>query len=327
MGDPFAYSKAPLKRVKCMQFGVFSPDELRSMSVTQQTIVSNKRVDAGITRIEGVINGQPMYGGIKDPRLGPNAKGDKCKSCEGDRHTCPGHFGHIELARPMFHIGFITECLKILKCVCFYCARLLAGEDDEKLKQKMRIKDGKRRLKAVHDICRGKKKCEASSPGADELDENNEAKKFISGTQACGRTQPSYRTNGPYAITVEYPKDCADDDVLDGGDRKQNLSARRVHDIFQRISDKDCVTMGLNPRWARPDWMVLTVFPVPPPHVRPSVALDASSTGEDDLTFHLAAIVKVSLRHDQIALRCIEEVVGTRMAGVAWVGCRFAAGF
>lgn len=35
--------------------------------------------------------------------------------------------------------------------------------------------------------------------------------------------------------------------------------------------------MGFNPKYAHPAWMVLTVLPVPPPAVRPSVQMDSSS--------------------------------------------------
>jgi DNA-directed RNA polymerase II subunit RPB1 len=40
---------------------------------------------------------------------------------------CCGHFGHIELAKPVFQIGFITKVIKILRCVCFYCSKLLVS--------------------------------------------------------------------------------------------------------------------------------------------------------------------------------------------------------
>lgn len=40
---------------------------------------------------------------------------------------CCGHFGHIELAKPVFHIGFISKAIKILRCVCFYCSKLLVS--------------------------------------------------------------------------------------------------------------------------------------------------------------------------------------------------------
>lgn len=43
----------------------------------------------------------------------------------GNMTECPGHFGHIELAKPVFHVGFITKIMKVLRCVCFFCSKLL----------------------------------------------------------------------------------------------------------------------------------------------------------------------------------------------------------
>lgn len=60
-----------------------------------------------------------------DPRQGVIDRTSRCQTCAGNMTSCPGHFGHIELARPVFHIGFLTKSVKILRCVCFYCSRLL----------------------------------------------------------------------------------------------------------------------------------------------------------------------------------------------------------
>ena len=60
-----------------------------------------------------------------DPRMGTIDKTMKCQTCAGSMAECPGHFGHIELAKPMFHIGFIGAMMKILKCVCFHCSKVL----------------------------------------------------------------------------------------------------------------------------------------------------------------------------------------------------------
>lgn len=38
---------------------------------------------------------------------------------------CPGHFGHIELARPVYHVGLIDAVRQVLKVVCFNCSRLM----------------------------------------------------------------------------------------------------------------------------------------------------------------------------------------------------------
>jgi len=49
----------------------------------------------------------------------------RCQTCAGNMTDCPGHFGHVELAKPVFHVGFLVKTVKILRCVCFYCSRLL----------------------------------------------------------------------------------------------------------------------------------------------------------------------------------------------------------
>lgn len=42
----------------------------RQYSVTQALTVNNRKIPAGITRYETSINGQPVYGGANDPRMG-----------------------------------------------------------------------------------------------------------------------------------------------------------------------------------------------------------------------------------------------------------------
>ena len=62
--------------------------------------------------------------------------------------------------------------------------------------------------------------------------------------------------------------------------------------IFKKISDEDCIALGMNPQFSRPDWMILTILPVPPPPVRPSIMMDSMLRSEDDLTFKLADILR-----------------------------------
>ena len=44
-------------------------------------------------------------GGLNDPRMGTTDRNFKCQTCGEGMSECPGHFGHIELARPVFHPG------------------------------------------------------------------------------------------------------------------------------------------------------------------------------------------------------------------------------
>ena len=59
----------------------------------------------------------------------------------------------------------------------------------------------------------------------------------------------------------------------DSQDKKIVLTAERVLEVFRNISDEDCVILGMDPKFARPDWMIVTVLPVPPLPVRPAVVM------------------------------------------------------
>lgn len=63
----------------------------------------------------------------------------------------------------------------------------------------------------------------------------------------------------------------------DSQEKKIPLTAERVHEIFKRISDEECEILGMNPKHARPDWMIVTVLPVPPLAVRPSIVVSSGS--------------------------------------------------
>lgn len=80
--------------------------------------------EGGIKYSETTEGGRPKLGGLMDPRQGVIDRTSRCQTCAGSMSECPGHFGHIELAKPVFHIGFLTKTIKLLRCVCFYCSKL-----------------------------------------------------------------------------------------------------------------------------------------------------------------------------------------------------------
>lgn len=71
----------------------------------------------------------------------------------------------------------------------------------------------------------------------------------------------------------------------DSQERKIQLSAERVHEIFRRISDEECVILGMDPKYARPDWLVCTVLPVPPLAIRPAVVMFGSARNQVRLAY------------------------------------------
>jgi len=66
----------------------------------------------------------------------------------------------------------------------------------------------------------------------------------------------------------------------DSQEKKIVLSAERVLEIFKRISDEECVAVGFDAKFARPDWMIVTVLPVPPLCVRPAVVMFGSARNQ-----------------------------------------------
>jgi hypothetical protein len=97
----FPHSEAPLKTVQEIQFGLFSPDEIKKMSVVHceyaDTMDEQKH--------------RPRERGLLDPKLGTIDRNLACGTCGESQQECPGHFGHIELAVPVYHGGM--PCLQL----------------------------------------------------------------------------------------------------------------------------------------------------------------------------------------------------------------------
>nr|GEY43004.1 DNA-directed RNA polymerase II subunit 1 [Tanacetum cinerariifolium]GEY66400.1 DNA-directed RNA polymerase II subunit 1 [Tanacetum cinerariifolium] len=91
----FPYSPAEVAKVRLVQFGILSPNEIRQISVVQ------------IEHGETTEKGKPKVAGLSDPRLRTMDRKTKCETCMANMADCPGHFGYLELAKPMFHIGFM----------------------------------------------------------------------------------------------------------------------------------------------------------------------------------------------------------------------------
>ena len=86
---------ANINKIVGVQFSITSPDEIRRRSVAE--IYTNETYDGD----------NPKVGGLFDPRLGVLDHGKKCPTDELDNRHCPGYFGHIGLAKPVFHHHFL----------------------------------------------------------------------------------------------------------------------------------------------------------------------------------------------------------------------------
>lgn len=120
-------------RIIGLQFSILSPDEIRKASV------------ANIVTRDTYVNNKPVIGGLFDPRMGVLDPGLICPTDGLNYMQTPGYFGHIELARPIFYIQYLNTILKILRCICVKCSKLLI--DKNKYDYLLKLNSQKRWLK------------------------------------------------------------------------------------------------------------------------------------------------------------------------------------
>jgi len=81
------------KKVDRISFSLLSPKNIKKHAVAK--VVTPELYDK---------EGYPVDGGLMDIRLGVIDPGLRCKTCNGKLKECVGHFGYIELARPIIHV-------------------------------------------------------------------------------------------------------------------------------------------------------------------------------------------------------------------------------
>ncbi len=237
------------KEIKAIDFGLLDPETIRKMSAV--------RVTKPDTYDD---SGYPIEGGLMDLRLGVIDPGLRCKTCGGKMNTCSGHFGSIELVRPVLHVGHIKMIMGLLKATCSHCGRLLLPPEKIAELKKLMLEE-------------------------DELDEEKileilDKSKKVTKCPHCGAKQGKIKLIKP---TTFYEDD-------------QRLFPSEIRERLERIPDEDLKLIGLNPEKARPEWAVLTVLPVPPVTTRPSITLESGERSEDDLTHKLVDILRINQR-------------------------------
>lgn len=214
-----------------IKFKLLSPKMIQKMSAV--LITTSEVYDA---------DAYPVEGGVMDTRMGVIDPGIRCKTCGGRSGECQGHFGHIDLAKPVYNILYLKQIKTMLTYTCNDCGGLLVDKD--------KIKDDKTLNKLTVP-----KTCPA-------CDEPVEKIKF---------ERPMSFKRGTHVITAE-----------------------EAREQFEKVSDEDLKSLHFD--GGRPEWMILTIFPVPSITTRPSITLTSGERSEDDLTHKLVDIVRINQR-------------------------------
>jgi DNA-directed RNA polymerase subunit A' len=242
------------KQVKSISFSVLSPQIVKDMASAK--IVTPELYDK---------EGYPVDGGLMDIRLGVIDPGLRCKTCGSKLKECIGHFGYIELARPIIHVKFVNILLTLLKATCRDCSRILIP------KNKMA------KYKEILDDVEKERGMEARRSKIKDVIANL---KTINKCPNCKARQKK--------ISLDKPTTFIEDD--------KRISPIEVRTRMEKIPDEDILLFGLHAPHVRPEWMVMTLLPIPPVTMRPSITLESGERSEDDLTHKLGDIVRINQR-------------------------------
>jgi DNA-directed RNA polymerase II subunit RPB1 len=247
-----------------IQFGIANPEEILKRSVVE--VITDKTYQGN----------QPVPGGVFDARFGVIENGKTCPTCKQTNLMCPGHFGHITLARPVYLYQFLEYIQKILQIVCLNCSNpYLPQEELERLEK---LFSGIDRFDAVRERTKDYK--------TKDLKESSACPHCGSPAIKKVDRQETNVTVAPLALEAKTYDDTAE---------AMPLQPEMVLRCFQRMTDRHIELIGFNPKFSRPDWMICTVLAVPPLSVRPSVMED-NQRMEDDLTHVLINIVRDNQR-------------------------------
>lgn len=212
---------------------------------------------------------------------------------------CVGHFGHVKLALPVFHVGYFKHIITCLQDICKDCSRVLLTEEQKRIYLRELRKpglDNKRRTyiaKKINEQCKKMRRC-----------------------ASCGNVQGVIKKVGPLKITHDRFRHSGKKEVPEEVEFKNSfveamkgsaelrqhvskaqddLNPLKVLNLFKAVSKPDCELLGIDPNEGRPEMFLWQCIPAPPVCIRPSVTQDGGIT-EDDLTGKLSEIVNVSAR-------------------------------
>ena len=274
--NPIYYSE-DVKQIDTIEFSIYSNKDIKKYSVVSDD-------PFGINLAESYENYEPKKGGLVDLRLGTCDIYLHCTTCGENSLDCPGHFGHTELAEPVFHFGFLNHLKNILQCICLSCSKLLIDKSNNYIK-KLINKKPEIRYKEIKLLTKNVNNC------------------FYCG-EPVPKIKKEVKDNGSIKIIIEWMQNVnVSNDTSDNIQNiakkiKEYLNPRDCYTKLRNISDNDCYLLGFNIKLHRPEDLIIEKFPIPPVIIRPTAKVDfmSAATMEDSLTLKISDIITSNKR-------------------------------
>lgn len=233
------------KRIESIEFHILSPDMIRKMSSIEIKTPDTYDKD-----------GYPMEGGLMDPHLGVINPSLRCKTCGQKMKQCPGHFGSLELTRPIIQPKFGKNLEMLMQSTCRSCGKISLKEEQIKELQEQ-FTDKEELAKAIVKKAKTKKKC-----------------------IHCDEKRELVVLDKPTNFYIEEAR----------------IYPNQIREWIEKIQEKDLSVFGYELERIRPEWFIMTVLQVPPITIRPSITLESGIKSEDDLTHKLVDVIRINMR-------------------------------
>lgn len=197
-------------------------DNADNLNISATNVTKNEQLET---------SGEPIRGGLYDPRMGAIINNCKCSTCQHKPEKCPGHFGIYDLqsyvvSQPVAQ----DDIIKWLKVVCLKCGTLLID------------------LNKLKGIPNSKKLQTASSQGT------------TAKCPVCGEKHPTIKPNAESIFYVDVMRgEYSTPDVMKMPD---------IWSVLQKISDETCLAMGRSIE-SHPRKYYFNKMLIPPITIRP----------------------------------------------------------
>ncbi|CAL4127007.1 unnamed protein product, partial [Meganyctiphanes norvegica] len=269
-----------VRNITDIQFGVLTAQDMQQLSHAH-IVSSDLYTNNAVTRM-------PAEHGVLDKRMGVSQKDANCETCAKNLTDCVGHYGYLDLARPVFHVGYFKNTIHLLQNICKVCAHVLLKPE---LKQKM-CEQAKRITsylakklfyKSVNEKCKKMTMCINCQTKAVKMQFKKKFHNVLQTSRNGVVYIPQFDTALEYNKELESQMNNAAVEFMD---------PCKVRELFERIPLSDLPLLCMDQKFSHPKDLILTRLLVPPNCIRPSVISELKAgTNEDDITVMLTEII------------------------------------
>ncbi|XP_055844641.1 DNA-directed RNA polymerase III subunit RPC1 [Episyrphus balteatus] len=278
-----------IKKISHVQFCINSPEEIQQeahLRIVSKNLYQGQR--------------EPVPYGVLDKKMGISSKDTLCETCGQGLNECIGHFGYLDLALPVFHIGHFRSTICILQTICKVCSHVMLKEPEKRLYEKKLLNQNFSYLakKSLHSQILTKAKKQTKCPNCDTI--NGGVKKGVGLMKILhdpfkGKKSDPMITNALDELLAATENNRELNQMMSTYNHVEELNPLTVLELFKNIPKSDIPLLGMTAENANPANLIVTRVFVPPVCIRPSVLSEVKAgTTEDDLTMKQSEILLIN---------------------------------